>query len=734
MIPIPISTRRAFFTGKGGVGKTALACATAIRSPTRQAGPARQHRPGLEPRRDARRRRCRTTRRRSRASPGLLALNIDPETAADDVPRARDRAVPRHLDASSRSPSSQEQLAGACTVEIAAFDEFAGLLAGDEATAPSTTSSSTRRRPGTRCGCSACRARGRGFLRVDHAQGASCLGPHSGLKMQQSRFAAALAALADRSAHDRRAGDAARSRRAARGRAHVRRARGARASTNQQLVDQRRVRGDATDAIAVAARARGARARGARRRCRRACARCPSMRVPLRAFNMVGLPALRALLDDRRRGRCARRRPPAQSPQLPPLVVADRRARGAGPRARHGDGQGRRRQDDHRRRDRRGAGVARAPGAPEHDRSGGARRGDARRAGRATSTVSRIDPGGRDQGVRRQRDGDARREARRRRARAARRGPALAVLRGGRGLRGVLADRLARRARSFVVLDTAPTGHTLLLLDATGAYHRQIVAAATRRQHAGRIVTPLMRLRDPDVHEGAARDARRDDARLRGGAASGRSAARARSSRSHGSSTAASPPPARAIPCSGSGSRPSSSRSSESSATMPTSRHRPVDDRGAGRPRTTPRPGPRRDPRARSPDATRRADRRGAITPEPACPSAHHELRLEPNRRRHRGRHKTGLSALLQDPQCAVAVRSLGDRQPWAQHDLGEAGDLLLPVHDPLARELERSELDLRGLGDGAEGEEEARLDGRQHEMLGSRRPRGRHSRGAART
>ena len=26
----------------------------------------------------------------------------------------------------------------------------------------------------------------------------------------------------------------------------------------------------------------------------------------------------------------------------------------------------------------------------------------------------------------------------------------------------------------FVVLDTAPTGHTLLLLDATGSYHREI--------------------------------------------------------------------------------------------------------------------------------------------------------------------------------------------------------------------------------------------------------------------
>jgi arsenite/tail-anchored protein-transporting ATPase len=36
-------------------------------------------------------------------------------------------------------------------------------------------------------------------------------------------------------------------------------------------------------------------------------------------------------------------------------------------------------------------------------------------------------------------------------------------------------SRIIREAgRKFVVMDTAPTGHTLLLLDATGAYHREI--------------------------------------------------------------------------------------------------------------------------------------------------------------------------------------------------------------------------------------------------------------------
>ena len=50
-------------------------------------------------------------------------------------------------------------------------------------------------------------------------------------------------------------------------------------------------------------------------------------------------------------------------------------------------------------------------------------------------------------------------------------------------------------ARGFVVLDTAPTGHTLLLLDQTGAYHREVVR--TTKLGPGRVTTPLMRLQDP---------------------------------------------------------------------------------------------------------------------------------------------------------------------------------------------------------------------------------------------
>jgi arsenite-transporting ATPase len=62
-------------------------------------------------------------------------------------------------------------------------------------------------------------------------------------------------------------------------------------------------------------------------------------------------------------------------------------------------------------------------------------------------------------------------------------------------------SRVVNQARSsFVVLDTAPTGHSLLLMDATGAYHRQMVQQyadkAEGKTTGLHIITPLMRLQD----------------------------------------------------------------------------------------------------------------------------------------------------------------------------------------------------------------------------------------------
>ena len=64
----------------------------------------------------------------------------------------------------------------------------------------------------------------------------------------------------------------------------------------------------------------------------------------------------------------------------------------------------------------------------------------------------------------------------------------LAVFRGFSGL-------LSKARRQFVIVDTAPSGHTLRLLDLTGSYHRQVMRGAS--DVPGHITTPLMRLQDP---------------------------------------------------------------------------------------------------------------------------------------------------------------------------------------------------------------------------------------------
>jgi arsenite-transporting ATPase len=57
-------------------------------------------------------------------------------------------------------------------------------------------------------------------------------------------------------------------------------------------------------------------------------------------------------------------------------------------------------------------------------------------------------------------------------------------------------SRIVSEGRSaFVVLDTAPTGHSMLLMDATGAYHRQMTREF-EGHGAAHVVTPLMRLQD----------------------------------------------------------------------------------------------------------------------------------------------------------------------------------------------------------------------------------------------
>jgi arsenite-transporting ATPase len=57
------------------------------------------------------------------------------------------------------------------------------------------------------------------------------------------------------------------------------------------------------------------------------------------------------------------------------------------------------------------------------------------------------------------------------------------------------AETVAQGEDRFVIIDTAPTGHTLLLLDAAEAYHREVLRKASDAPEAVRQLLP--RLRDP---------------------------------------------------------------------------------------------------------------------------------------------------------------------------------------------------------------------------------------------
>lgn len=184
-----------FFTGKGGVGKTSVACATAVALADRgkkvllvSTDPASNLQDVLsveltgEP-------------VEIPAIENLSAANIDPEAAAKSY---REKAVGPYR---GKLPDAvlatmEEQLSGACTVEIAAFDEFSRLLS-DEAvlekydhvvfdTAPTGHTLRLLQLPSAWSG----------FLETS-THGASCLGPLAGLEGKKEMYAKAVAALSD---------------------------------------------------------------------------------------------------------------------------------------------------------------------------------------------------------------------------------------------------------------------------------------------------------------------------------------------------------------------------------------------------------------------------------------------------------------------------------------------------------------------------------------------------------
>ena len=189
------ATRYLFFTGKGGVGKTSLSCATGIRlaeSGRRvlivSTDPASNLDEVLE---------TPLTERPTPIGgvPNLCGLNIDPEAAAAAY-RERMVAPYRGVLPPAAIRSMEEQFSGGCTVEIAAFDAFAELIGAPARTDDFDHVIFDTAPTGHTLRLLTLPSAWTAFLETG-TTGASCLGPLAGLKNQQRLYAATVAELAD---------------------------------------------------------------------------------------------------------------------------------------------------------------------------------------------------------------------------------------------------------------------------------------------------------------------------------------------------------------------------------------------------------------------------------------------------------------------------------------------------------------------------------------------------------
>ena len=479
-----------FFTGKGGVGKTSIACATAVllagegkrvllvsTDPASNVGQVFDVVIGNQV-------------TAIPQVPNLSALEIDPEAAAQAY---RDRLVGpvRGVLPDAVVRGIEEQLSGACTTEIAAFDEFTGLLVDSARTtgfdhiifdtAPTGHTIRLLQLPGAWSG----------FLEEGKGD-ASCLGPLAGLEKQRSQYADAVQALAD-PARTRMVLVARAQRAALREAQRTHEELGAIGITRQYLIVNGVYPGDAVadDKLAAALVRREQAALAA---LPAGLAEMPRDEIALKPFNLVGLTALHQLLSDAppSAGSAGAAMPTADLSGVQPLValVDEIAADGHGLVMVMGKG-----------------GVGKTTlaaavavslahrGLPVHLTTSDPA---AHLAGTLEGTlenmeVSRIDPHAETERYRKH-------VLATKGAKLDAAGKALLE----EDLRSPCTEEIAvfqafsriirEAGRKFVVMDTAPTGHTLLLLDATGAYHREVV----RQMGSSGLhyTTPMMQLQD----------------------------------------------------------------------------------------------------------------------------------------------------------------------------------------------------------------------------------------------
>lgn len=511
-------TRNLFFTGKGGVGKTSVACATAVK--LADAGkkillvstdPASNLDEVLGV----------TLGNHPTAIPAiatLFAMNLDPEKSAAEY---RERMVGpyRGLLPEAAVKSMEEQFSGSCTLEIAAFDEFSRLLGDPNATTEFDHVIFDTAPTGHTLRLLTLPSAWDGFME-QNTTGTSCLGPLAGLQDQQKLYQESVKALSDPAVTTlvlvARA-EASALREAAR----TSRELAELGVTNQHLV----VNGvfqaiDASDPYAVALEQRGTLALAAIPEDLKAF---PQSIVPLSPDGILGIDSLRRLgkVDPTAVYRSSEENA-ERVEGLPMLsdLLDDLVAPGHGVILAMGKG---------------GVGkttVAAAIAVAIAERGYDVHLSTTDPAAHLAAamneeslpnlSVSRIDPqvetakysaevlvkagGNLDQKGKALLEEDLRSPCT----------EEIAVFR-------AFADAVAAGNNKFVVLDTAPTGHTVLLLDSALAYHREVTRQSSEMPEA--VENLLPRLRDPNftrvlivtlpeatpVHEAAAlqRDLRR---------------------------------------------------------------------------------------------------------------------------------------------------------------------------------------------------------------------------------
>jgi arsenite-transporting ATPase len=481
------ATRYLFFTGKGGVGKTSISCATAIELADRgrrvllvSTDPASNLDEvlgvglGSSP----------------TAVPGvarLEAMNLDPEVAAQEY---RDRMVGPYRgvlpDATVRS--MEEQLSGSCTMEIAAFDEFSRLLGDPACTAAYDHVIFDTAPTGHTLRLLSLPHAWSSFLETN-TTGTSCLGPLSGLKEQQGLYIASVQTLADPARTTLvlvSRPEVSSLREAERSSAELREL----GVSNQCLIlngvfHTSRI----DDPVAVAFEKRGREALAAMPA---GTAGLPRQEIPLSPRDLLGADALRTMFGGASQPVEASTRTTARR-YLPPLVSLVDELEKAGKGVIMTMGKG-------------GVGktTVAAAIALELSRRGHQVHLSTTDPAAHVSWLIENPPAGLNLG---RIDAEGETRAYREEVMSAvgdkldKQGQALlaedlrspcteevAVFR-------TFARTVAEGKDGFVVLDTAPTGHTILLLDAAEAYHREVLRQSSNMPETVRELLP--RLRDP---------------------------------------------------------------------------------------------------------------------------------------------------------------------------------------------------------------------------------------------